>query len=45
MKKSDPKLNAPLFSNLRKLIDLMDELEDIGLHQEIKLPKIATLGT
>ena len=25
--------------------DLMDELEDIGLHQEIKLPKIATLGT
>ena len=23
----------------------MDELSDIGLNQEIKLPKIATLGT
>ena len=37
--------NTPLFNDLRKLINLMDELSDIGLQSEIKLPKICTLGT
>ncbi len=37
-------LKTPLFNNLRNLINLMDELSDIGLQSEINLPKIATLG-
>lgn len=37
-------MKTPLFNNLRNLINLMDELSDIGLNQEIKLPKICTLG-
>jgi len=34
-----------LFSNLRKVITLVDELRDIGVQQYIKLPRIAVLGT
>jgi len=34
-----------LFSNLRKVITLVDELRDIGVQQYINLPKIAVLGT
>ncbi len=45
MEKEEQKLlKTPLFNNLRNLINLMDELSDIGLNQEIKLPKICTLG-
>jgi GTP-binding protein EngB required for normal cell division len=34
-----------LFANLRKVINLVDELRDIGVQQYIKLPRIAVLGT
>jgi hypothetical protein len=44
MEKEEPFIKTPLFSNLRNLINLMDELSDIGLNQEIRLPKICTLG-
>ena len=36
---------APLFENLRKLINVIDELRDVGLQQYINLPRIAVLGT
>eukprot|EP01016_Furgasonia_blochmanni_P039369 TRINITY_DN4881_c0_g2_i13.p1 TRINITY_DN4881_c0_g2~~TRINITY_DN4881_c0_g2_i13.p1 ORF type:complete len:725 (+),score=184.79 TRINITY_DN4881_c0_g2_i13:160-2334(+) len=34
-----------LFDNLRKLINVVDELRDVGLQQYINLPRIAVLGT
>ena len=36
---------TPLFENLRKLINVIDELRDVGLQQYINLPRIAVLGT
>ena len=36
---------APLYENLRKLINVVDELRDVGLQQFINLPRIAVLGT
>ena len=36
---------APLFDNLRKLINIVDELRDVGVSQFIRLPRIAVLGT
>lgn len=43
MIKSD--FQAPLFENLRKLINVIDELRDVGLQKYISLPRIAVLGT
>lgn len=34
-----------LYENLRKVVNLIDELRDIGLQQHISLPRIAVLGT
>lgn len=34
-----------LYQQLRKLINVIDELRDIGLHQYINLPRIAVMGT
>jgi hypothetical protein len=34
-----------IFQNLRKLINIVDELRDVGLQQYINLPRIAVLGT
>jgi len=34
-----------LFENLRKLINVIDELRDVGLQQFIKLPRIAVIGS
>lgn len=34
-----------LFENLRKLINVIDELRDVGLQQFIKLPRIAVVGS
>ena len=34
-----------LFQKLRKLITLIDQLRDCGVHEYIKLPRIASLGT
>jgi len=42
-KKADT--GAPLYDNLRKVVNLIDELRDIGLQQHISLPRIAVLGT
>lgn len=42
---TDPSSGAPLYENLRKLINVVDELRDVGLQQFIKLPRIAVLGT
>jgi ABC-type branched-subunit amino acid transport system ATPase component len=36
---------TPLYDNLRKVVNLIDELHDIGLQQHISLPRIAVLGT
>jgi len=40
----DPLMNTPLFENLRKLINVVDELRDVGLQEYINLPRIAVLG-
>ena len=40
---SDPQ--TPLFESLRKLINIVDDLRDVGLQQYITLPRIAVLGT
>jgi len=34
-----------LFGNLRGLINLIDQLRDIGVGDHISLPRIAVLGT
>jgi vacuolar protein sorting-associated protein 1 len=34
-----------IYQNLRKLINIVDELRDVGLQQYINLPRIAVLGT
>jgi dynamin 1-like protein len=34
-----------LYHQLRKLINIVDELRDVGLQQYINLPRIAVLGT
>ena len=34
-----------MWQQLRKLINVIDELRDVGLQQYIKLPRIAVLGT
>jgi dynamin 1-like protein len=34
-----------IYQNLRKLINIIDELRDVGLQQYINLPRIAVLGT
>jgi hypothetical protein len=34
-----------LYQQLRKLINIVDELRDVGLQQYINLPRIAVLGT
>lgn len=34
-----------LFENLRKVISLIDQLRDLGLHNYISLPRITVLGT
>ena len=34
-----------LFENLRKLINTIDELRDVGLQEYINLPRIAVVGT
>ena len=36
---------APLFDNMRKLINLIDELKDVGVQQYIRLPRIVVVGT
>lgn len=33
------------FGNLRRVITLVDNLRDIGLHNYISLPRIVVLGT
>lgn len=37
--------NTSLFDNLRKLINIIDELRDVGLQKFIKLPRIAVIGS
>eukprot|EP01017_Pseudomicrothorax_dubius_P043096 TRINITY_DN7122_c0_g1_i1.p1 TRINITY_DN7122_c0_g1~~TRINITY_DN7122_c0_g1_i1.p1 ORF type:complete len:726 (+),score=211.30 TRINITY_DN7122_c0_g1_i1:59-2236(+) len=37
--------DAPFFENLRKLINVVDDLRDVGLGQYINLPRITVLGT
>ena len=34
-----------LFKKLRKLINLIDQLRDVGVQEYIQLPRIASLGT
>jgi predicted ABC-type transport system involved in lysophospholipase L1 biosynthesis ATPase subunit len=34
-----------MFSNVRKLISVIDELRDYGLDEQISLPRIVVLGT
>jgi hypothetical protein len=36
--------DKPLFNNLRKLINIVDSLRDIGLQDHISLPRIAVCG-
>jgi dynamin 1-like protein len=41
----DTSSGAPLYENLRKLINVIDELRDVGLQDYIELPRIAVVGT
>lgn len=43
--KEDNFLSSPLFSNLRKLLTVVDELRDVGLDEYINLPRIAVVGS
>ena len=38
-------LKSTLFDNLRKLINIVDELRDVGIQDYIRLPRICVLGT
>lgn len=38
-------LKTDLFKDIRKLINIIDEVRDFGLDKEISLPRIAVLGT
>lgn len=38
-------LKSGLFDNLRKLINIVDELRDVGVQDYIRLPRICVLGT
>jgi dynamin 1-like protein len=41
----DKDASHPLYSKLRKLISLIDQLRDVGVSDYIKLPRITVLGT
>ncbi len=41
----ESKKSGLLYENLRKVINLIDELRDLGLQKHISLPRIAVLGT
>ena len=34
-----------LYDNMRKFINIIDELKDVGVQQYIQLPRIAVIGT
>ena len=38
-------MKTDLFKDIRKLINIIDEVRDYGLDKEISLPRIAVLGT
>ncbi len=38
-------MKTDLFRDIRKLINIIDEVRDYGLDKEISLPRIAVLGT
>ena len=42
---SEDIFNLGLFSNLRKFINIIDELRDLGVQEYINLPRIAVIGT
>jgi predicted ABC-type transport system involved in lysophospholipase L1 biosynthesis ATPase subunit len=44
-KKGEKDQGGLIYQNLRKLINIVDELRDVGLQQYINLPRIAVLGT
>jgi dynamin 1-like protein len=44
-KKDEKDQGGLIYQNLRKLINIVDELRDVGLQQYINLPRIAVLGT
>lgn len=45
MSGKDDFLKTDLFKDIRKLINIIDEVRDYGLDKEISLPRIAVLGT
>ena len=45
MSGKDDFLKTDLFKDIRKLINIVDEVRDYGLDKEISLPRIAVLGT
>lgn len=40
----EPVLKGQLFENLRSLINIVDQLRDVGVQDYINLPRIAVLG-
>ena len=44
-KKDEKDQGGLIYQNLRKLINIVDELRYVGLQQYINLPRIAVLGT
>lgn len=42
---SEDIFNLGLFGNLRKFINIIDELRDLGVQEYINLPRIAVIGT
>ena len=45
MSGKDEFLKTDLFKDIRKLINIIDEVRDYGLDKEMSLPRIAVLGT
>ena len=41
----EAKKGTLLYDSLRKVINIIDELRDIGVQQHISLPRITVLGT
>jgi len=42
---SQPQEKTLLYDNMRKFINIIDELKDVGVQQYVQLPRIAVIGT
>lgn len=38
-------MSNPLFENFRRVVEILDELDNLSIGNSIELPKIAVIGT